>query len=309
VALDRESPTELWALNANAVSGIWNNDWDGNPSIVDDILYEGGENSWFFAVKLNRAYDARGLVTVDPERLVSIPGWTDQLLADIGDRNVSIENSVALFEDRVYFSNSGGRVVGLDIGEVARGEAPIVFDFWAGDDVDASIVVDRDGMIYVSVELERFLPRAEELGQIIKLDPYNQDDPVLWSVEAPPRRSGEDGGLWATPALYGDYLYAPTHAGDLLVVDRHDGRVVSREPVGWHAWSSPVVVDETLVVSADCVNGGELRGYDLDDPARPALQWTAPLPSGACIESTPALWKGRIVVGARDGFFYAFGDE
>src|SRR5690606_11997968 len=62
IALDRERPTELWALDANVVSGVWNNDWDGNPVIIDDILYEGGENSWFFAVRLNRGYDGDGLV-------------------------------------------------------------------------------------------------------------------------------------------------------------------------------------------------------------------------------------------------------
>jgi PQQ-like domain len=27
-----------------------------------------------------------------------------------------------------------------------------------------------------------------------------------------------------------------------------------------------------------------------------------------CIESTPAVWKGRIYVGARGGKFYAIGD-
>lgn len=42
VALDRDDPEELWSLDANEVRGIWNNDWDGNPVIVDDILYEGG---------------------------------------------------------------------------------------------------------------------------------------------------------------------------------------------------------------------------------------------------------------------------
>ena len=30
---------------------------------------------------------------------------------------------------------------------------------------------------------------------------------------------------------------------------------------------------------------------------------------GGCIESTPAVWKGRIYVGARGGRFYAIGDS
>ena len=134
IALDREEPTQLWALDAAAVPGIWNNDWDGNPVIVDGVMLEGGENGWFFAVELNRTLGDDGLVTVEPEILVQQPGYTDELRALVGN-NVSIESSVAVFEDRAYFANSGGRVVGLDISDLESGEAPVVFDYWTGDDV------------------------------------------------------------------------------------------------------------------------------------------------------------------------------
>ena len=306
VALDRPAPTELWALDAYAVSPvIWNNDWDGNPSIVNDVLYEGGENSWFFAIKLNRRYDDDGRVAVDPHHLVEFPGWTDALLEQIGDRTVSIENSVALFENRVYFANGGGRVVGLDTTHVLDGEAPVVFDYWVGDDVDASIVIDEDGMIYVSVEHERFLPRSDEVGQLVKLDPYDSENPLRWSVHAPGRPDGDVGGLWATPALGDGVLYAPTHEGKLLAVDRANGEVVWEDTIGWHAWSSPAVVDGKLVLGT-C--NGSLRIYDLTDPRQPSLVGSTRLESGGCIESTPAVWKGRILVGSRDGYFYAFGE-
>ena len=45
--------------------------------------------------------------------------------------------------------------------------------FEVGDDVDASLVVDSQGMLYVSVELERFNARSEEVGQLIKLNPFH----------------------------------------------------------------------------------------------------------------------------------------
>lgn len=300
VALDRDQPTELWSLDASAVNGRWNDDWDGNPVIVDDILFEGGENSWFFAVRLNRGFDDDGRVAVAPEVLVSIPAWSDDL--PVGG-STSIENSVVLYDDRVYFANGQGRVLGLDLANVDSGEAPVVFDYWVGDDVDASLVVDAKGMLYVSVELERFNDRSEELGQLIKLNPFQPDDPLIWGVPVPPRGPG-DGGIWATPALGDGYLYAATHPGELLVVDTATGEVVWRDEIGFNAWSSPVIVDETLVV-ATC--SGELRAYSLADPAEPRLEWTAATGSGACIESTPAVWKGQILVGSRDGFFYAFG--
>ena len=46
---------------------IWNNDWDGAPLVVGDYLLEGGENSWFYVIRLNRGYDRTGKVRVRPK--------------------------------------------------------------------------------------------------------------------------------------------------------------------------------------------------------------------------------------------------
>jgi len=299
VALDRESPTELWSLDADAVDGIWNDDWDGNPVVIDDILYEGGENGWFFAVKLNRALGGDGLVTVAPEIVFSTPAWTSELLADVG-RNVSIESSVMVHDQVAYLANSGGRVVGFDVSDVANGNAPVAFDYWVGDDTDATLVSDAEGMIYVAVEEERKNTRSGELGQLIKLDP-SVDDPYVWGIKVP---GGDDvGGLWATPAIGFGMVYASTQPGDLLAVDAVSGEVTWSEEIGWHSWSSPVIVGDELLV-ATCT--GEVRAYSLANPRQPVLSWSFKL-SESCIESTPAVWKGRIYVGVRDGKFYAIG--
>lgn len=302
VALDRELPELLWFVDADDYPGIWNNDWDSNPVLVDDVLFEGGENGWIYAIKLNRQFADDGLVAVEPDVVIAQPGYNNELLQRVG-QNVSIENSVAAFEDRIYFSNSGGRVVGLDVSNVLAGEAPEVFDYWVGDDVDATIVIDSDGMLYVSAELERFNARSAELGQLMKLNPYAQGDPFVWGIPVPPRDGG-DGGIWATPALFGEMLYASTHPGQLLAVDTTDGSVLWTDELGWHAWSSPTVVDNTLVV-ATCT--GRLRAYELEDPRSPSVLWETMIPTQACIESTPAIWDGRIYVGSRDGYLYAFG--
>ena len=46
----------LWSMDANTTvsNPVWNNDWDGAALIVGDYLLEGGENSWFYVVKINR---------------------------------------------------------------------------------------------------------------------------------------------------------------------------------------------------------------------------------------------------------------
>lgn len=301
LALDREPVEELWALEASSVAGMWNDDWDGNPVVVDDVLYEGGENSWFFAVRLHRGYGADGAVTVAPEVVFQMPGWTDELVAAVG-RNVSIESSVAAFGRRVYFANSGGRIVGVDMDLALVGEDPVVFDYWMGDDTDATVVVDAAGMLYVAAELERGTARSTEVAQLVKLDPYADGDPRLWGIAVP--GVGGDGGLWATPALGAGHLYAATHSGRLLAVDTATGEITWSEAIGFHAWSSPVVVDDVLLV-ATC-DAAELRTWSLVDPAHPEPLWTMPAAAGGCIESTPAVWEGRIYVGSRDGYVRAY---
>ncbi len=300
VAIDRAEPEALWKLNAEEVQPTkWNNDWDSSGLIIDDYLFEGGENSRFFIVKLNRGYDAEGWVTVDPQIVFSAPGWDDELIAAVGS-DVSIENSLAISGDTLYFANSGGLVQGWDISGLDAGETPErVFRFWAGDDTDASIVVDDEGMLYVGTEYERGNSRSQELGQVIKLDPSKPDDPLVWSREA---RSGLDSGVWATPALWGELVIIATDDGRVLGLDRATGEERWTISLPGPLWQSPVVVDDVLI-QGDC--DGFLHGFDLST-GRPEAIWELEL--GGCIESTPAVWDGWIYVGSRNGTFYALTD-
>jgi len=304
LAIDREEPTELWRLSADAVSPTkWNNDWDGSGLIIDDYLFEGGENSQWHIVKLNRGYGPDGKVTVDPQLVFNAPGWDDELLGNISDQDVSIENSVAISGNTVYFSNSGGLVQGWDISAVKRGgDAVRVFRFWTGDDTDASVVVDEKGMLYVASEYERRNARSREVGQIMKLDPSRPDNPLVWSVAD---NDYNPGGVWATPALHKDVVYDATNGGRLLGIDRETGAVLWEKKLPGPTWQSPVVVDDVLI-EGDC--NGVLHAYDVSDTAvDPPELWTVEI--GGCIESTPAVWKGRIFFGTRAGKFWAVGDQ
>jgi outer membrane protein assembly factor BamB len=301
VAFDRPEPTELWSLSADAVSPtMWNDDWDGSPLIIDDYLYEGGENSQFHVVKLNRMIDAGGLVQVNPDLVFNAPGWDDELLSSLNTaaNNVSIENSVAYRDGVVYFANSGGLVQGWDVSGLSSGTDPTrVFRYWTGDDVDASVVVDEEGFLYVAVENERGSARAAEVGQLIKLDPRQPDNPLVWSVKDPR-------GFWTTPALYKDLVIAASDGGTVYAVDRSTGAERWRFSLPPPTWQSAVIVGDTLI-QGDCEGG--LHGYDVSDTTvAPPRLWTVTLEG--CIESTPAVWNGRIFVGARGGRFYAIGD-
>jgi outer membrane protein assembly factor BamB len=208
---------------------------------------------------------------------------------------VSIEGSLSRVGDVVYFSNSGGLVQGWDVSRLAKGKVKRVFRFWSGDDTDATVVADDEGMLYVASQWERHTDRAAEVGQIMKLDPSQPDDPLVWSVHD----DGADlAGVWATPAVHDDVIYAPTNGGELLGIDRMTGDVRWRKQLVGPAWSSPVVVDDVLI-QGDC--SGTLYGFDVSDTeVEPEMLWSIGL--GGCVESTPAVWRGSIYVGTRAGF-------
>ncbi|MEV4515672.1 PQQ-binding-like beta-propeller repeat protein [Dactylosporangium sp. NPDC049525] len=301
IALDRGKPTELWKLSASAVKPtMWNDDWDGSGLIIDDYLFEGGENSQFHIVKLNRGYDANGKVTVNPKLVFNTPGWDAQLLKDFGDTNVSIENSVSIYKDTVYFANSGGLVQGWDISGLKAGKTPTrVFRFWTGDDTDASIVIDEAGFLYVGSEYEKGNARSKQIGQMLKLDPSKPDNPVVWAVKD---QGSKPAGIWGTPALFKDIAIYDTTGGDVMGLDRATGAVRWKFHVpGNETWQSPVVVDDTLFIG-DC--SGIMHAYDVKDTnAQPKLLWE--LKIGGCIESTPAVWKGAMYFGTRAGAIHS----
>ena len=295
----------LWSINADSVSPhLWSNDWDGAALPLGDYLFEGGENSQFHVFKLNRGYGPGGEATVRPELVFHVPGWDDELLAAIRDTDVSIENSVAIFRDTVYFANSGGLVQGWDLSGVRDGVPPRrVFRFWTGDDTDASVVVDGNGALYVGSEWERHNTRSRDVGQIMKLDPGRGGNPLVWSL---PDQGADRAGVWATPALYRDLVIVPTLSGRDLGIDRATGRVRWTKLLPSQTVASPVVVDGVWL-QGDCT--GTLRAFDLaaSYPNEPKEIWSIRL-ADRCIESTPAVWKGRIYLGTRDGYEVAVGN-
>jgi outer membrane protein assembly factor BamB len=180
-----------------------------------------------------------------------------------------------------------------------------VFRFWTGDDTDASVTIDDDGYLYVASEYQRFDQTSQQLGQLMKLDPRNPSDPVVWSVPALELGFEGAGGSWSTPAIYGDTVYMTTAAGRVLAIDRGTGAVMWERQIGSPAIGSPVVVDGTLL-QGDC--SGHLYAWDVSDPnAQPTLEWNLDL--GDCVESTPAVWHGWLYVGTRAGYLYGIADE
>ncbi|MEM6324518.1 MAG: PQQ-binding-like beta-propeller repeat protein [Pseudomonadota bacterium] len=309
IRLDEGEATLLWRQSSLSGDGIWNNDWDANPLILGDTLLTGSENSWFYTVALNRGTDAQGNATIAPEVVNRTPGFTNELFRLVGDRMVSIESSALVLGGNVYFANSGGLVQGYDIAQLLAGatrDDALIFEYHMGEDVDATLVADADGYLYVSAENEGRRNSAKALsGQLAKLDPRRPHDPLVWALTLPGTVGGK-GGIWATPALHAGHLYVPLHQGGLITVDTATGTITSDIPFPDHTWSSPLVIDGDLLAPA-C--DGAISRFSLDDPAEPELIWRWRVPGAGCWESTAAVWDGVIYMGNRDGYFYAMGDS
>jgi hypothetical protein len=311
VALDRAEPTVLWSMSANTTAPhpLWNNDWDGAALVIGDYLLEGGENSWFYVVKLNRGSAPDGKVTVAPKIVATIPGYDQQLLHDLGDTDVSIENSVAFRDGVVYFANSGGLVQGWNISNLLAGGTHYheVFRFWDGDETDASIVIDDEGYLYAGRHRTSNVPsrssvREHEVGDLMKLDPSNPKHPLVWSVQLGGLEP--EGGLLGTPALYDGVVYATYTEGGVAAVDAQTGRVLWKQSLVGPTWSSPVTIDERLIVGD---GAGYLNCFDISNAKKPPkLVWRLFL--GGTIESTPAVWRGWIFVGTRGGAIFGIAD-
>ncbi len=304
IAFDRPGEAQvLWTLDSESVSPVmWNDDWDSSPIVLGDYLVVGSESSRFWVIKLNKTTDAAGLIQVAPQVVFTTPAWDAEVLAANGDEVASVESSVAIYEDTAYFGTSAGLILGYDLSTVAAGGTPQqVFRFHTGGDNDASVVVDEDGFLYIASQYDRALPRAREVGQLTKLDPSNPVNPIVWKLDD---ASALKGGIYGTPGISGDTVYAGTNGGRLIAADRATGAIRWEMRLPPPVWGSPVVVDDTLPIR-DCE--GWFHAYDVSDPLVPPPQlWSIEL--GGCIEATPAVWDGEIYIGTRAGHLFVLGD-
>jgi outer membrane protein assembly factor BamB len=304
IATDRPGQAEvLWTLDSESVKPtLWNDDWDSSPIILGDYMVEGSESSRFWVIKLNRKIDAAGLVQVDPKVVFTTEAWDAEAIAAIGDEDASVESSVAVYKDTVYFATSAGLVLGYDLSAVpSGGKAVKVFRWFSGNDADASVVVDDKGFLYTASEYDRPLARSREAGQLTKLDPRNKTNPIVWKLDESTHLKG---GIYGTPGISGNMVYVATDSGRLIGLDRTTGAIRWERRLPNPTWGSPVIVDHTLLIG-DCK--GFFHAFDVTDPLHaPPEKWSLEL--GGCIEATPAVWKGRIYIGTRAGHLFVIGD-
>ena len=282
VALDRPGVAEvLWTLDSESVQPVkWNDDWDSSPIIIGDYMIVGSESSRFWVVKLNRSYDAAGLVQVAPEVVFTDEAWDEEVIADnSGDQHASVESSVTVVERRRLLRHVGRArssattSAGIDDGGEPRAGVPLLHR--RRQRRRRSSPTTR-GCSTSPAQNDR--PRARgpsEVGQLTKLDPSKPDNPIVWKFNETERRRAR--ASTARPACYGDTI---VHHQRRRPPDRRStappARCSGSGGCAGPAWGSPVIVDDVLLIG-DCLEGN-FHAFDVSDPdvAPPELWSVAP---------------------------------
>ncbi|MCL2226345.1 MAG: PQQ-binding-like beta-propeller repeat protein [Oscillospiraceae bacterium] len=272
--------------------------FDGNPLIdsANDRMILAGENGVLYSIELNTDFDREvGTVSIDP--VISRYRHT-------GSRRLGTENSPAAFSHYLFFADNSGIIQCLDL----RTLEPVwVFD--AGDDTDASIVLDWEEenqrlVLYTGTQVD--LQGSGGRAFIRKLDASNGE--VLWQHSYRcyynPRVNG---GVMATPivgkhdlsdiVIFWVAMVAGRGGGGVLVAfDRQSGEIVWENTMPRFGWSSPVAVYTEdgrgfIIVGDSAGNLYLIRGTTGEVLYRISL--------GSNIEATPAVFGNFLVVGTR----------
>ena len=289
--LDGAAPRRWGAFDG---SGLLNRD--------TDTFLVGGENGVVYVVDLGTAFDPIAMTVSLAPRVLRYR------FRDARSDRTGIEGSLAIHRNLAFFGDNGGTIQALDL----RTFRP-AWALEAGDDTDASLVVDLEGrgpVLYAATEVDA--QGESGLARVRKIDGLTGR--VLWERAFPCR--GErgarkiDAGIFATPLVGRDDLADRVlvtlsrcpERGALVALSKADGREIWRTALRTDAWSSPTAVrDEvdgrTFVLQGD--RGGRLHVVDGADGRVLHV-----LRLDGTIEASPAVFDDLVVLATRAGTIY-----
>jgi len=272
--------------------------FDGNPlfDIEQDRMILAGENGVIYSMILNTEFDMdAGTISIDP--VIS-------RYRHSGSRRLGTENSPAAFGHYLFFSDNAGWIQCLDLHTL---EPVWVFD--AGDDTDASLVLDWEEdnerlAIYTATEVD--LQGSGGSSFIRKLDAANGEELWMYSIRCG-YDSAVNGGVTSTPVVGRNdisnlVIFSVARVigrgggGAVIAFDKETGDIVWEKAMPSYGWSSPVAVytedGDSYVIVSD--SGGRmfmLRGVTGEEVFRLNL--------GSNVEASPAVFGNMLVVGTR----------
>lgn len=272
-----------------------------------------GENGVLYTVRLNSRYDAEtGTLTIDPDEVVRYiydsKASEKRYEASESDIGSGSESSAVVWEHYLFFGDNGGVFQCLDLNTMS----PV----WVQDlkeDINASPVLEteEDGSVsvYVGTTL-KYHTDSHHIGEACVYKLNATDGRIIWrkpyevhtvsGLAGGILSSGASGSGAAAPYIYFAVSKTPSvNSGYLVALKKDSGEEAWRVELPCDAWSSGCLSygQNGEVKLIQCLGNGDIC---LFDALRGEL--LSRINYGTNIESTPAVFGNRIVVGLRSEY-------
>lgn len=275
--------------------------FDGAPMVdgATDTMVTAGENGVLYTVKLNtQLTDSSISVKPEVQRYV----YTQKSKEKVGS-----ENSVAIYNNYVYFGTNAGLIQCVDLNTMQ-----LVWTFDTTDDIDATLAieVEEDGLVALYGINELDNRGKSGRCQMFKFNALTGE--LLWVVHSDKiyQNNENGGGGFASPAIgKGDLSHLVffnacrivDNGSILYALDKETGETVWTHSTKRYSWSSPVCVytesGKGYVFIAN--SSGTLR---LLDGLTGKSVASVDLESN--VEGTPVVFDDLLVVGTRGRRIY-----
>ncbi len=290
---DKAAPRKGWG--AFDSSGLLNR--------LTDTYVVGGENGLLYLLHLNTDFDPLALT------LHVTPEVARYRYKSPDNEYFGIENSLTVLQNLAFFADNGGTLQAVDL----RTMTPR-WKFEAGDDTDATLALELEATgpkLYTGCEVDKTGPKGNtwlrRLDGLTGKADWQKHYACLGALA--PKKI--DAGVFATPTLgtgdVSDLVFfvlarcpGPEN-GVLLALEKKTGKEAWRYELKQFSWSTPTLLTDEdgkawLLHSGI---GGLLRLHD----ARTG-KLVASLQLEGDIESSPAAFNGRAVLGSRANRIY-----
>lgn len=229
-----------------------------------------------------------GTIDAEPIRRFQGTAWTFKTSGPI-------RSTPAVANGMLYFGSGDGRIYALNASTGAE-----IWSSDAGSPVHSSPAVSG-GQVYVASRAGVLLALDARSGKEQWQFRMKADLPYLWEFD-----------YWqSSPTVVGSTIYVGSGDGSVNAVDRSSGKQVWRAEVGARVRSTPAIAQGKVVV-------GDFAGYlHAFDAATGRAAWKSPSVGSSLNNSeygfdrnafvaSPAIADGKVFIGSRDGFLYAF---
>ena len=271
--------------------------------IVDaasDTCIWAGENGLLYTITLNTEYDVgAGTISIDP--VIDRYWYSSNVTTRPG-----MENSTVVYNHYAYFSDNSGLITCLDLNTLTP-----LWNFYAGDDTDASLVLEEteEGVfIYTGTELDLSAKNDAGITHMRCLNAMTGEEVWCKDVKVTDHAHG---GSFATPCcgkgVVSDLVFFTIarvstdngRANILYALNKKTGDEVWTLDIGGYSWSSPTLTFDSIgrAYLFRANSNGIMRMIN----AQTGTLITSIEVDGSNIEGSPAIFDDMLVIGTRGG--------